>query len=140
MNRAQWLAVTAGCRSLWDVLSRWEAGCLSMLEAGELLRFWSASSGATGSHEDDGFEGLRDGRLGKSSGKRGSGGEKDRVLRLYREAYRGWNVKHFHEHLRATTGSGGLHVGRAAVRVGSGGSCAAPHSTVASASASRARA
>ena len=28
----------------------------------------------------------------------------DRMLALYREAYRGWNVKHFHEHLRRDYG------------------------------------
>jgi hypothetical protein len=25
--------------------------------------------------------------------------ERSRMLKLYRETYRGWNVKHFHEHL-----------------------------------------
>jgi transposase len=88
-----------------DVLSRWEAGCLSMLEAGELLGVSERQFRRyRDRYEDDGLEGLRDGRLGKPSGKRVPAGEKDRVLRLYREAYRGWNVKHFHEHLRRDHG------------------------------------
>ena len=83
-----------------DVLSRWEAGVLSMKDAGELLgvserqfrRFRDR-------YEEDGEEGLRDRRLGKPSPKRVPAAERERMLKLYRETYRGWNVKHFHEHL-----------------------------------------
>jgi transposase len=53
---------------------------------------------------EEGEEGLRDRRLGKPSSKRVPAAEKDRMLALYREAYRGWNVKHFHEHLRRDYG------------------------------------
>jgi transposase len=83
-----------------DVLSRWEAGALSMMEAGELL---GMSERQFRRHrdrfEEEGEEGLRDRRLGKPSSRRVPAAEKDRMLALYREAYRGWNVKHFHEHL-----------------------------------------
>jgi transposase len=83
-----------------DVLSRWEAGELSMMDAGELL---GMSERQFRRYRDrfveEGDDGLRDRRLGKPSAKRVAGGEKDRVLALYRAAYRGWNVKHFHEHL-----------------------------------------
>ena len=48
---------------------------------------------------EDGDDGLRDRRLGKPSAKRVPDGEKDRVLALYRGTYRGWKVRHFHEHL-----------------------------------------
>ena len=104
MNRAQWLQ-DRRMQKFVDVLSRWEAGCLSMLEAGELLGVSERQFRRyRDRYEDDGLEGLRDGRLGKPSGKRVPAGEKDRVLRLYREAYRDWNVKHFHEHLRRDHG------------------------------------
>jgi hypothetical protein len=43
-------------------------------------------------------------RLGKPSPKRVPAAERERVLDLYRGTYRGWNVKHFHEHLRRDHG------------------------------------
>jgi hypothetical protein len=46
--------------------------------------------------EEDGADGL----LGKPSPKRVPAAERDRMLALYREAYRGWNAKHFHEYRR----------------------------------------
>ncbi len=36
MNRATWLQ-DRRMQKFWDVLSRWESGQLSMMEAGELL-------------------------------------------------------------------------------------------------------
>lgn len=88
-----------------DVLGRWESGSLSMLEAGELLGVSERQFRRyRDRYEEEGLEGLRDGRLGKPSSKRVPPGEKARMLRLYREAYRGWNVKHFHEHLRRDHG------------------------------------
>ena len=71
-----------------------------MMDAGELL---GMSERQFRRYRDrfveDGEEGLRDRRLGKRSAKRVPAAEQDRVLALYREAYQGWNVKHFHEHL-----------------------------------------
>jgi transposase len=99
MNRATWLQGHR-MQKFVDVLGRWEAGELSMMEAGELL---GMSARQFRRYRDrfveDGEDGLRDRRLGKPSAKRVPGGERDRVLSLYREAYRGWNVRHFHEHL-----------------------------------------
>jgi hypothetical protein len=43
---------------------------------------------------------LLDRRLDKPSPKRVPAAERERMLDLYRGTYRGWNVKHFHEHLR----------------------------------------
>jgi transposase len=72
-----------------------------MSEAGELLGVSERQFRRyRDRYEEDGLEGLRDGRLGKPSSKRVPDEEKDRMLALYREAYRGWNVKHFYEHLR----------------------------------------
>jgi transposase len=88
-----------------DVLSRWEAGALSMMEAGELLGMSERQFRRYRERfEEAGEDGLRDRRLGKPSSKRVPARERDRMLALYREAYRGWNVKHFHEHLRRDYG------------------------------------
>ena len=83
-----------------DVLSRWEAGGLSLMDAAELLgiserqfRRWRQR------YDEEGLDGLTDRRLGKPSPKRVPAAERERMLKLYRETYRGWNVKHFHEHL-----------------------------------------
>jgi hypothetical protein len=54
-----------------DVLSRWEAGELSMMEAGELLGMSERQFRRyRGRYEEDGAEGLLDRRLGKPSPKR----------------------------------------------------------------------
>jgi len=84
-----------------DVLSRWESGGLSMMEAGELLGMSERQFRRYRErYEEAGEEGLRDRRLGKASARRVPEGELRRMLALYRECYEGWNVKHFHEHLR----------------------------------------
>jgi hypothetical protein len=83
-----------------DVLSRWERGDLSMMEAGELLGMSERQFRRyRGRYEDDGVEGLVDRRLGKPSPKRVPVGDARLMLELYGGVYRGWNVKHFHEHL-----------------------------------------
>src|SRR4051794_9968311 len=46
----------------------------------------------------EGEAGLIDRCLGQVSPKRIGAAEVERVLHLYRRIYRGWNVKHFHEH------------------------------------------
>jgi hypothetical protein len=90
-----------------DVLSRWEAGELSMMEAGELLGVSERQFRRyRDRYEDGGLGGLVDRRLGKPSRKRVPSDARDRMLALYREEYRGWNVKHFHEHLRRDYGFG----------------------------------
>src|SRR3954454_19166548 len=100
MKRAQWLQ-DRRMQKFLDVLSRWEAGSLSMLEAGELLGVSERQFRRyRDRYEEEGLEGLRDRRLGKPSAKRVPLEEKDRMLTLYRKTYSGWNVAHFHEHLR----------------------------------------
>ncbi len=104
MNRAAWLQ-DRRMKKFRDILGRWEAGALSMLEAGELLGMSERQFRRYRDRfEEDGLEGLVDRRLGKPSPKRVPARERDRMLELYREAYRGWNVKHFHEHLRRDHG------------------------------------
>jgi hypothetical protein len=101
MNRATWLQ-DRRMQKFRDVLSRWEAGGLSMMEAGELLGIVGATVPAVS--EEEGVEGLRDRRVGKPSPKRVRAAEAERMLALYDGTYRGWNVKHFHEHLRRDHG------------------------------------
>jgi hypothetical protein len=52
-----------------------------------------------GRYEEDGLEGLCDRRLGKPSAKRVPSEAALLMKELYEGPYRGWNVKHFHEHL-----------------------------------------
>jgi transposase len=82
-----------------DVLGRSERSELSQMEAAELLvigertfRRWRDR------HRDDGQAGLADRRLIPSP-RRASVTEIERMLGLYRDLYRGFTVKHFHEHL-----------------------------------------
>ena len=98
MNRTTWLQDRRMLK-FRDVLSRWERRELSMMEAGELLGMSERQFRRYRDRfEEDGEAGLVDRRLGKPSPKRITTAEVDRVLQLYRAVYRGWNVKHFHEH------------------------------------------
>ena len=99
MNRATWLQ-DRRMQKFRDVLSRWDRGELSMLEAGELLGMSERQFRRyRDRYEEDGLEGLIDRRLGKPSARRVPARELELMLELYRDCYRGWNVKHFHEHL-----------------------------------------
>ena len=99
MNRATWLQ-DRRMQKFRDVLSRWERGSLSMMEAGELLGISERQFRRyRDRYEENGLEGLLDRRLGKPSPKQVPARELRLMLDLYRDAYRGWNVKHFHEHL-----------------------------------------
>jgi Helix-turn-helix domain len=99
MNRATWRQ-DRRMRKFLDVLSRWEAGELSMLEAGEVLGLSERQFRRyRDRYEEEGFEGLVDRRLGKPSPKRVPSAAAQLMRELYGGVYRGWNVKHFHEHL-----------------------------------------
>src|ERR1700751_3935239 len=98
MNRATWLQGRR-MQKFRDVLSRWERRELSMMEAGELLGMSERQFRRYRERfEQEGEQGLVDRRLGKPSPKRIEADEIGRMLELYRTTYRGWNVKHFHEH------------------------------------------
>jgi Winged helix-turn helix len=98
MNRTTWLQ-DRRMQKFRDVLSRWERRELSMMEAGELLGMSERQFRRyRGRFEEEGEAGLIDRRLGKLSEKRIEAAEIDRMLKLYRTVYRGWNMKHFHEH------------------------------------------
>jgi transposase len=99
MNRTAWLQ-DRRMQKFRDVLSRWERGELSMMEAGELLGVSERQFRRyRDRYEEDGLEGLVDGRLGRPSPRRVPAADLGLMLELYRHSYRGWNVKHFHEHL-----------------------------------------
>ena len=99
MNRAAWLQ-DRRMQKFLDVLSRWEAGELSMMEAGELLGMSERQFRRyRDRYEEDGLAGLVDRRLGKPSSKRVPAAAAELMLELYGGRYRGWNVKHFHEYL-----------------------------------------
>jgi transposase len=57
-----------------------------------------------GRFREEGEAGLFDRRLGKASAKRVPDAEAEEIERLYRERYRGFTAKHFHEHLVADPG------------------------------------
>ena len=85
---------------LRDVLSFWEAGSLSQMEAAEVLgmsertfRRWVER------FEEAGEAGLVDRRLGRRSGRAVPEGARAEIERLYRTRYAGFTAKHFHEHL-----------------------------------------
>jgi len=100
MNRTTWLQ-DRRMQKFRNVLSRWESGELSMMEAGELLGMSERQFRRyRDRYEEEGLEGLLDRRLGRQSARRVPEGERQRMLELYRAFYGGWNVKHFHEHLR----------------------------------------
>lgn len=82
-----------------QIFDRWERSDLSQSEAAELLgigertfRRWSVR------HREGGALGLRDRRLDPSP-LRAAPEEIARMLGLYRDLYRGFTVKHFHEKL-----------------------------------------
>ena len=81
-----------------DVLSSWEEGRLSQLEAAALL---GCSERQFRRYRDrfldDGEEGLKDRRLGKPSARAIATSERAAMLALYRARHSGWTAKHFHD-------------------------------------------
>ena len=88
-----------------DVLGHWQARRLSALEAAELLGMSERSFRRYRQrYEEEGPDGLFDRRLGKASARRVPADQVAWVLDEYRTRYRGWTVKHFHDHLRERHG------------------------------------
>lgn len=98
MNRTDWLQ-DRRMKKFKDVFGRWQQKELSGMDAAELLGM-SERSFRRYRHrfEEDGLAGLSDRRLGKASPKQAPVTQIAWMLELYRSHYRGWNVKHFHEH------------------------------------------
>lgn len=86
---------------LKDVLSQWQEGALSQLEAAEVLGMSERTFRRyVERFEMDGEAGLIDRRLGRRSGRAVPDEVAFEVERLYRERYDGFTAKHFHEHLQ----------------------------------------
>jgi len=99
MRRTAWLQERR-MQKFRDVLSRFESGSLSMLEAGELLGMSERNFRRyRDRYEAEGEQGLVDRRLGKASPKRVPEKDRELMLELYGTSYQGWSVKHFYERL-----------------------------------------
>ena len=83
-----------------EILCRAMSGQMSWLDAAEILR-WSPRTLRRWRwrYEQMGYDGLYDRRKKRPSPKRVPMKTAERVLRLYREQYRDFNVRHFHEKL-----------------------------------------
>ncbi|MBV8310118.1 MAG: ISNCY family transposase [Planctomycetaceae bacterium] len=100
MNRTTWLQDRRMLK-FRDVLSRWERKELSAMEAGEILGMSERQFRRYRvRYEEEGLAGLADRRLGKASAKRVPVDQVAWLLSEYRSHHLGWNVRHFHEHLR----------------------------------------
>jgi len=100
MNRTAWLQ-DRRMQKFRDVLSRWERKDLSALEAAEILGVSERQFRRyRRRYEEQGLEGLIDRRLGKASVRRVPVDKIAWMLDQYRTHHMGWNVKHFHEHIR----------------------------------------
>ena len=106
MNRTTWLQ-DRRMQKFRDVLSRWERKELSAIEAGELLGCSERQFRRyRRRYEEEGLAGLVDRRLGKASMRRVPVDKLVWMLGEYRTHHMGWNVKHFHEHIRQQHGFG----------------------------------
>jgi transposase len=88
-----------------EVMTRAMAKRITWLEAAEILR-WSPRTLRRWRwrYEKYGYDGLYDRRKQRPSPKRVPMKEAEQVLRLYRERYSAYNVKHFHEKLKGEHG------------------------------------
>ena len=81
-----------------EISGRFYKGKLTTEEAAELLGVSVRTflrKRCRGEEED--FDGVYDRRLGRVSGRRASDRVTQEMCQLYRERYRGFSVKHFHE-------------------------------------------
>jgi transposase len=84
-----------------DVYGRWQQRRLSQAEAAEILGMSERSFRRWRDRYDEaGLDGLADRRLGKASARRVPADQVHAVLALYRERYRGFTARHFHDKLR----------------------------------------
>ncbi|MCO5067277.1 MAG: ISNCY family transposase [Kiritimatiellae bacterium] len=83
-----------------EVILRAMSGKISWLDAADILRMSPRSLRRwKRRYEERGYDGLFDRRQGRPSPRRVAMSSAEQVLRLYRERYEGWNVKHYHEQL-----------------------------------------
>lgn len=90
-----------------DVILRAMAGKLFWFQAAEIIGVSVRQmQRIKKNYEEMGYDGLYDRRRGKPSPRRVPMETAQEVLRLYREVYQGFNVKHFHEKLTEEHGIG----------------------------------
>ena len=83
-----------------EIILRAYAKKINWIEAADILGLSYRHLGRIkAKYEEVGIDGLFDGRVGKESPRRVPAGEVEEVLRLYREKYFDFNVRHFHEKL-----------------------------------------
>lgn len=83
-----------------EIILRAYAGKISWIEAAEILGYSARHlRRLREKYEEYGFEGLFDGRMGKVSPRRIPVAVVEEVLRLYRDEYFDFNVRHFQEKL-----------------------------------------
>lgn len=83
-----------------EIILRAYAKKINWIEAADILGLSYRHLGRIkAKYEEVGIDGLFDGRVGKESPRRVPVGEVEEVLRLYREKYFDFNVRHFHEKL-----------------------------------------
>jgi hypothetical protein len=100
MNRTNWLQETR-MRRFEETYDGWQNGRLTQEEAALLLGVCSRTFRRyIYRYEADGMEGLMDRRIAQASHRRAALDEVLDVERLYRDRYRGWNVRHFHSFYR----------------------------------------
>lgn len=87
--------------TMQEVILRAMSGKIRWLDAAEILRIRPRTMRRwRWRYEVYGFDGLYDRRKRAPSPRRVPLAEVETVLKLYRERYEGWNVKHFHEQLK----------------------------------------
>ncbi len=83
---------------LQEVILRAMSGEITWMQAAHILRMTPRNlRRLRAGYERLGYDGLIDRRRGRPSGKRADVKEVERILRLYRERYTGFNVLHFYE-------------------------------------------
>ena len=99
------LAAVERAMKVRDVVARALSGEYSWIQAAEIIgvtprtmRRWRVR------YERSGYDGLMDRRRGVPSPRRVPVAEVERMLRLYRERYRGFNARHFHQTVRRDHG------------------------------------
>jgi transposase len=83
---------------LQEVILRAMSGEITWVQAAHILRMTPRNlRRLRAGYERLGYDGLIDRRRGRPSGKKADVKEVERILRLYRERYKGFNALHFHE-------------------------------------------
>lgn len=104
MGRAKWLQETRQMR-FEEAYTGWQERRLTQEEAAQLLGVCDRTFRRyIDRYHEEGLEGLIDRRLHEVSHLKAPVDEVMRLESLYRDGYRGWNVKHFYERYREQHG------------------------------------